>query len=365
MVQEDKFNVLTGSPEFRYMLLDRLRQDCLYYLGNGNRNQTKLWTGNPKEQIKLMKDLYNSFENKPQWISIEEINDLENKMLNDDIQEKLNVIDSDPELGTVYSPDTFEEFKHIIENNKLKSYDDQISFYLLYDKEFPYGYEFTIQLKDDDFYKVVGHVINKDSINIDVSDVDKYRDVDNFKGNQSVIDFIEDLIDTDGLDYYDVSKGLEIIHNYLNKQKSNEANESIDLINKLKAINNKINEDMYEPIKVLVDTDYGISATLLRNTINNENKFIIVDQDGDVICYGNSEEATIDAYINYMIKDEFESDAIFDIMSREDNVKDQRIKLAFKKFMKDNNDLYEEKLDKSNEGINLLNKLKAINNFLK
>ena len=242
MVQEDKFNVLTGSREFRYMLLDRLRQDCLYYLGNGNRNETRLWTGNPKEQIKLMKDLYNSFEDKPQWISIEEINDLENKMINDDIQEKLNVIDSDPELGTVYSPDTFEEFKDIIENNKLKSYDDQIAFYLLYDKEFPYGYEFTIQLTDDYFYKVVGHVINKDSINIDVSDVDKYRDVDNFIGSQSVIDFIEDLIDTDGLDYYEVSKGLEIIHNYLNKQKSNEANESIDLINQLKAINNKINE---------------------------------------------------------------------------------------------------------------------------
>ena len=98
MSQEDKFNVLTGSPEFRYMLLDRLRQDCLYYLGNGNRNETKLWTGNPKEQIKLMKDLYNSFEDKPQWISFEEINDLENKMLNDDIQENLNAIDSDPEI---------------------------------------------------------------------------------------------------------------------------------------------------------------------------------------------------------------------------------------------------------------------------
>lgn len=89
MSQEDKFNVLIGSPEFRYMLLDRLRQDCLYYLGNGNRNETKLWTRNPKEQIKLMKDLYNSFEDKPQWISLEEINDLENKMLNDDIQERI------------------------------------------------------------------------------------------------------------------------------------------------------------------------------------------------------------------------------------------------------------------------------------
>jgi hypothetical protein len=190
-----------------------------------------------------MKDLYNSFENKPEWISLEEINDLENKMLNDDIQEKLNVIDSDPELGTVYSPDTFEEFKDIIENNKLKSYDDQISFYLLYDKEFPYGYEFTIQLKDDDFYKVIGHIINKDSINVDLNNADKYRDVDNFKGSQSVIDFIEDVIDTDGLDYYEASKGIEIIHNYLNKEKSNNTTESLNLLYQLKAINNQINEE--------------------------------------------------------------------------------------------------------------------------
>ena len=243
MAQEDKFNVLTGSPEFRYMLLDRLRQDCLYYLGYGNRNEKNLWAGNVEEQIQLMKDLYNSFKDKPQWISLEEINDLENKMLNDDIQEKLNIIDSDPELGTVYSPDTFEEFKDIIKNNKLKSYDDQISFYLLYDKEFPYGYEFTIQLKDDHFYKLVGHIMNNDSINIYLDDVNKYRIVHNFKGSKNLIDFIQNLMHINGLEYYEVSKGLEIIHNYADKQKSNNTNESIDLLNQLKLINNQINED--------------------------------------------------------------------------------------------------------------------------
>lgn len=92
-IVDESFNVLTESPEFRYMLLDRLRQDCLYYLGYGNRNEKNLWAGNPKEQIKLMKDLYKSLEDKPQWISLEEINDLENKMLND---ESLSEADEEP-----------------------------------------------------------------------------------------------------------------------------------------------------------------------------------------------------------------------------------------------------------------------------
>ena len=40
---------------FRYMLLDRLRQDCLYFLGFGNRCERCLWAGNIRDQIGYMK----------------------------------------------------------------------------------------------------------------------------------------------------------------------------------------------------------------------------------------------------------------------------------------------------------------------
>lgn len=70
------------EKQFRYMLLDRLKQDCNYYLGYGNRQEKYLWAGNVKEQISKMKELYNSFaeDEKPEWLSMKDIEDYENKM---------------------------------------------------------------------------------------------------------------------------------------------------------------------------------------------------------------------------------------------------------------------------------------------
>ena len=70
-------DLLSKDATFRYMMLDRLRTDCGYFLGNGNRNEKNLWAGNVEKQIQLMKDLYNSFEEKPEWISMEEIESYE------------------------------------------------------------------------------------------------------------------------------------------------------------------------------------------------------------------------------------------------------------------------------------------------
>ncbi|HHX67272.1 MAG TPA: hypothetical protein GX708_04340 [Gallicola sp.] len=58
------------NKKYNYMMLDRLRTDCEYYLGNGNRQKKYLWAGNEEEQIKEMKRLYNSFtdDEKPEWL---------------------------------------------------------------------------------------------------------------------------------------------------------------------------------------------------------------------------------------------------------------------------------------------------------
>lgn len=70
------------EPRFRYMMLDRMRQDCNYYLGYGNKNPKNLWAGNEKDQIENMKALWNSFidEDKPEWLTWEEINELAKRM---------------------------------------------------------------------------------------------------------------------------------------------------------------------------------------------------------------------------------------------------------------------------------------------
>lgn len=76
--KEDK----NDRKEFNYMLLDRLKTDCEYFLGNGNGSVKHLWAGDIDEQIDKMKELYNSFtdDEKPEWITIEDINNYEKKM---------------------------------------------------------------------------------------------------------------------------------------------------------------------------------------------------------------------------------------------------------------------------------------------
>lgn len=72
-----------ATDSFKYMLLDRMKQDCNYYLGNGNRLKKYLWANDEKEHIENMKALWNSFpdEEKPEWITMEQIEAYEKDML--------------------------------------------------------------------------------------------------------------------------------------------------------------------------------------------------------------------------------------------------------------------------------------------
>ena len=63
-----------------YRLLSRMMQDCEYFLGNGNRHQKFLWAGNVHDQIKTMKEIWNSLKVKPEWLTMEQIETWENEM---------------------------------------------------------------------------------------------------------------------------------------------------------------------------------------------------------------------------------------------------------------------------------------------
>ena len=73
-------DLLKRDEKFRYMMLDRMRQDCNYYLEHPHEKH--LWAGNVEDQIETMKQLYDSLSEKPEWITMEEIEDLEKQMLN-------------------------------------------------------------------------------------------------------------------------------------------------------------------------------------------------------------------------------------------------------------------------------------------
>ena len=66
--------LLTIELGYRYGLLDRMSEDCKYYLKKTQRKKD-LWVGDEAKQIRYMKVLFNSFpENKkPEWLSYEDI----------------------------------------------------------------------------------------------------------------------------------------------------------------------------------------------------------------------------------------------------------------------------------------------------
>lgn len=75
-------NWVKYEDRFRYMMLDRLRQDCNYYLGNGGKNPNNLWAGDENKQIQTMKDIWHTFpkEDTPEWLTWEDILNFERKM---------------------------------------------------------------------------------------------------------------------------------------------------------------------------------------------------------------------------------------------------------------------------------------------
>ena len=71
-------NVQDFSAE--YQLLDRLRTDCEYFLGEGQRAEKHLWAGNVQEQILKMRELYNALPDKPEWLTAADIDSYAKRM---------------------------------------------------------------------------------------------------------------------------------------------------------------------------------------------------------------------------------------------------------------------------------------------
>lgn len=68
------------TSEFQYMMLDRLRSDCKYFLGDGARNTSVLWHKSVDAHIAAMKEFWNAVDEKPTWLTMADIEYFEREM---------------------------------------------------------------------------------------------------------------------------------------------------------------------------------------------------------------------------------------------------------------------------------------------
>ena len=80
MPQEQAQPTDTRDYSGDYRLLDRLRTDCEYFLGEGQRNEKQMWAGNVSAQIHKMRELYDALPEKPDWLTREQIEDYADRM---------------------------------------------------------------------------------------------------------------------------------------------------------------------------------------------------------------------------------------------------------------------------------------------
>ena len=77
---EQKF--LEMPLEAKYQLLGRMKSDCEYYLGAGNKQVSGLWGKSVDHHLKCIEELLFSIplEDRPEWLTYPEIEDFDKKM---------------------------------------------------------------------------------------------------------------------------------------------------------------------------------------------------------------------------------------------------------------------------------------------
>ena len=71
------------NDKYLYMLLSRLHMDSLNFInGFSKGDEKRLWGLNKKDHINEMYCIYNYLEQKPEWITLKEIKEIDKKMNN-------------------------------------------------------------------------------------------------------------------------------------------------------------------------------------------------------------------------------------------------------------------------------------------
>ena len=102
----DPPDVKPSPQEYEYQLLGRLRSDCEYVLNtydgtvdtgikNPKLQEKYLWAGNTRDQIAKMRELYSVLKDKPEWITLEDIDKYERRF--NEIQEQEKEPEEEPD----------------------------------------------------------------------------------------------------------------------------------------------------------------------------------------------------------------------------------------------------------------------------
>ena len=73
LAEEPAAEAMPSGHRDEYRLLGRLKADCDYFLDAGGRAEKHLWAGNVQEQIAKMRELYALLPEKPEWLTMEDI----------------------------------------------------------------------------------------------------------------------------------------------------------------------------------------------------------------------------------------------------------------------------------------------------
>ena len=73
LAEEPAAEPIPSGHADEYRLVGRLKADCDYFLGAGGRAEKHLWAGNVREQIAKMRELYALLPEKPEWLTMEDI----------------------------------------------------------------------------------------------------------------------------------------------------------------------------------------------------------------------------------------------------------------------------------------------------
>lgn len=101
-----------NDPRFLYQMLSRLETDCKYFLGNGGGAEKDLWALSVNNQISAMKEIYNKLKEKPEWLSLEQINNYEKEMKSKLSERSTNINEKN------YKDKTEQIFKNIYKDLK-------------------------------------------------------------------------------------------------------------------------------------------------------------------------------------------------------------------------------------------------------
>ncbi len=125
-------DVTSRDEQFRYQLLNRMQQDCDYFLGNGNRHEGGLWAGNVKDQVAVMRALWDSVPEKPEWLSKELLDNYAEKMTTPEKSLQERLADAKTELlvltdmyGLQYTPVILPQRVFVADDNHL---DGEVSY---------------------------------------------------------------------------------------------------------------------------------------------------------------------------------------------------------------------------------------------